>query len=101
MVLRSVGVFSVAKLFGAANALLGLLVGAVFTLLAVAGITIGAVGAGRPEGAIVGLVLGVGAVIILPVGYGLLGFVSGIVWACIFNLVAGLVGGVELHLEKR
>lgn len=99
MVLRGVGVFSVAKMFGVGYGLLGLLMGCVFTLLALVGMTVGV--SGDPSAAILGLVFGVGAVLILPITYGVFGFVAGIIGACIFNLVAGIVGGVELQIEKR
>jgi len=42
---------------------------------------------------------GVGALVFMPVFYGVLGFVAGAVGAVIYNMFAGLVGGIELDLE--
>ena len=42
---------------------------------------------------------GVGSVVILPVFYGVIGFLAGALMSAIYNVVAGLAGGVELNLE--
>lgn len=36
----------------------------------------------------------------LPLGYGLLGFIAGLIFAAIFNFVASQMGGIELEVEK-
>ena len=46
-----------------------------------------------------GALFGVGAVIFMPLFYGALGFITGIITAALYNLVAGWIGGVELQLE--
>ncbi len=46
-----------------------------------------------------GLLFGVGAVVVMPIVYGLLGFVSALVGAALYNLVARVTGGIELELE--
>ena len=38
-------------------------------------------------------------VIILPIAYGIMGFVVGAVGAFIYNLVAKMIGGIEVELE--
>jgi hypothetical protein len=43
--------------------------------------------------------MGVGAVVALPVFYGCMGFIAGAVGALFYNLFAGMVGGVELRTE--
>jgi hypothetical protein len=43
---------------------------------------------------------GVGAIILLPVCYGLLGLVSGAVGAALYNLFAGVFGGVEVDVQQ-
>jgi hypothetical protein len=45
------------------------------------------------------VVFGVGAVVVLPVFYGLMGFVGGLLSSALYNLVARTVGGVELEVE--
>ncbi len=93
MILRRVGVLSCGKLLGCLYALLGFLIGGVFSLLAVAGFAFGGGRQGPGE-----LVFGVGAIVLLPVFYGVLGFIAGIIGAGLYNLIAGVVGGIELEL---
>ena len=99
MVLKRVGVWSAAKLLGVLYAASGLLVGGLFALLSLVGTnwvpeyTHGA----PPEW--LGPMLGVGAVVVLPIFYGLLGLVGGAIGAALFNFVARMVGGLELELE--
>lgn len=48
-----------------------------------------------------GLLFGVGSVIFLPIFYGVLGFVFGLLTALLYNLVARFVGGIEVEVEPR
>ena len=59
MVLRSVGVFSLAKVMGALYAVIGFIIGAIFALFGLLG---AGIAAGQGEGgAIIGLMFGAGA----------------------------------------
>jgi hypothetical protein len=71
---------------------MGLLFGGIFSLAAMAG----AFGASTSQGHLLGAVLGVGAIVMLPILYGCLGFVMTLVMAWLFNVVVGVVGGVEV-----
>ncbi|AKB25597.1 hypothetical protein MSMTP_2128 [Methanosarcina sp. MTP4] len=51
------------------------------------------------EGALAGLLLGTGAIITLPIFYGILGFIGGIITAFIYNVAAGFIGGLEIEVE--
>ena len=95
MVLKSIGVFSLAKMMGALYATIGFIVGLLFALASV----VGAGFAGSGAEGLLGLVFGVGAVIFLPVFYGIMGFLGGALLSAIYNVVAGMAGGVELNLE--
>jgi len=94
MVLKSVGVFSVAKIMGALYAAIGFIGGCFVALFSVVGAGL----AGGQEG-VFAMVFGVGAVFILPVFYGVLGFVAGALGSVLYNFVAGVAGGIELNLE--
>ena len=101
MVIRRVGVLSMGKLMGVMYALIGLLLGALYALFAVVGG--GAMLAmGSEDGALGGgLMMGMGlaAVVIAPIAYGILGFIGGIISAFFYNLAAKYAGGIELDLQ--
>jgi hypothetical protein len=105
MVVKSVGVLSVGKVFACLYALLGLIVGAIFSLLALASALAGAAAGGAPPEAqlsgVVALLLGAGAIIIMPILYGLGGFVGGMIAALLYNVVAAIAGGIEIELTER
>lgn len=92
-----IGVLSLAKMLAVTYAFLGLFFGAVISLFAMMGAAAGSV-AGGDSGGVVALLFGAGAVIILPIVYGCLGFVGGLIMAPLYNLVARVVGGIEIEL---
>jgi len=95
MVVKSIGVVSVAKMYGAICAAAGLLIGILFALASV-------VGAGLAESSEVGFLgpmLGAGAVVALPIVYGIMGFIAGAIGAVLYNVFAGMVGGVRIEVE--
>lgn len=87
------------KVGGALYGLLGLVFGVFLALFSLLGAGIAASQVDEP-GVLLGALFGVGAVIFLPLFYGFFGFVGGIITAALYNLVAGWVGGVEMHLEE-
>ena len=100
MVLKRVGVWSAARIAGAIYAGLGFLFGCFFALAALlgAGFASAAGGDDAPP-AFVGVVFGCGAVIFMPLLYGLLGMVTTAFSAWLYNIVAGMVGGLEVDVE--
>jgi hypothetical protein len=104
MVLKRIGAFSCGKILGALYAVIGLIIGAVITLISLFGAALtSALGANPPPdmpgGPVIAVVIGVGAIILMPIIYGLLGFFSGLIGALIYNVMARMVGGVKLELE--
>lgn len=95
MVVKRIGIFSLGKVLGALYALLGLISGTLFTLATLAGAR--AVG---DEGGALAAAFGVGAIIILPIAYGIAGFFAGLLAAVLYNVVAAVVGGIELELQR-
>jgi hypothetical protein len=97
MVLRSVGVLSAGKILGSVYAVMGLILGAFFSLFAMAGVAAN----GNEAGETVPFLpfFGVGAIIVVPIVYGLMGFFLGAIGAAIYNLAAGFIGGIEMHFE--
>jgi hypothetical protein len=94
MVITRVAPLSVAKIAAVLNALMGFLFGAFVSLAALAG----AFATNDGGGGFMGALFGVSAVIVLPIFYGCLGFVMTLVTAWLYNLVSGVVGGVEIDV---
>ena len=97
MIIRRIAPLSCAKIAGTIYAALGLVFGIFIALLSsIAPALFGA--QSRPMPPMMGLFMGVGAVIFLPIFYGILGFLSALVVAWIYNLVASRIGGIEIDL---
>ncbi len=92
-----IGVLSLAKMLAVTYAFLGLFFGGVISLFALMGAAVG--GAAGDGGGIAAMIFGVGAVVVLPIVYGCLGFVGGLIMAPLYNLVAKVVGGIEVELS--
>jgi len=95
MTITRVGPLSAAKVAGLLYVVIGLVAGAFVSLFAMAGAAIGA-GSGNGDGAPFGALFGVGAIILLPIFYGFFGFVGTLIMAALFNVAAGMVGGIEV-----
>jgi hypothetical protein len=97
MVIKQVGALSCARIAGTLYAILGLFIGAIISLLGIAG----AFGAQNIEGGagLAGAFMGIGAVIMAPIIYGCFGFVSALIGAWLYNLLAGIVGGIEIEVQ--
>lgn len=54
---------------------------------------------GQSAEAVFGLMFGVGAIIILPLFYGVVGFVVSAIGAAVYNVIASVTGGIEVQLE--
>jgi hypothetical protein len=50
--------------------------------------------------AFLGAIFGVGAIILLPLLYGFMGLVVGVIGAALYNLFARMVGGLEVELQQ-
>lgn len=96
MIVRSIGVWSAAKLYGAISAVMGLLFGLVFAMFSLIGTGMAGDEAGP---AWMGGIVGMGAVIVLPIMYGVMGLIGGAIMAFLYNVFAGMVGGVELDIS--
>jgi hypothetical protein len=101
MVVKRVGVWSVARMSAAIYATIGLIGGLFVGFFSVLGF-------GLASGSMhdsempqwLGSMLGMAAIVIFPILYGLLGFIGGAVTAAIYNLFSGMVGGVELDVQS-
>lgn len=87
---------SAARVYGAMTAVIGLIIGAFVSLFAVLGASLGE----SVDGPFA-VVVGVGAIVALPLIYGLIGFVMGAFQSWVYNVFAGLVGGIAVDLADE
>lgn len=91
VVIKKIGVMSMAKIHAIVLAVLGLIIGVFIGLL---GSLFGAaMGGAFPAG------MGMAAIVVMPLSYGLIGFVFGAIGAGVYNIVAGWVGGLEITVD--
>lgn len=97
MIIKKLDVLSVGKITGIIAASFGLIAGLLLLVFGslFAGLA-GAAGEGSPLAALGGGVIGVVA---LPVLYGIAGFIGGVLQAVVYNLAAGVIGGVRIETE--
>ena len=103
MIIRRFDVLSVAKVAGILYAGMGFIAGLIFACISlVAGGIISAAAAksGDTLPPFFGMIFGVGAVIALPIMYGIMGFLVGALTAWLYNLCAGMVGGIRVEVEQ-
>ena len=93
-IVKSVEVFSVAKITGLLYFCLGLILAPFFLLIGLMGSALG------QRSPIAGL-FGVGFAVLLPFLYGIFGFIAGLIWALLYNLFARWVGGIEVELDVK
>ena len=107
--IKKFGVLSVGVMWGILSAIGGLIVGliwaAMFSLISVFTEAYGGM-YGEPYGmdeafGAMSWIFGGMAIIILPVFYGVIGFVGGIIGATLYNLFARWVGGIKVELQQE
>lgn len=94
MKIKRIEPISLSKVLGIVYALIGLIIGALITIGALLGT---AASSGNKLG---GLVFGVGAIIVIPIFYGVLGLIGGFIAAWFYNLASEWVGGIEMEVEE-
>jgi hypothetical protein len=83
------------KVGGILYALMGLLLGIIFALASMVRGTF----APASEMGVFRMFFGAGAIVFLPIFYGIIGGICAAIGAAIYNLVAGWVGGLEVDIS--
>ena len=96
-VVRSVQILSVGKVMGLVYGGIGVVVGCIIALFSLFG-GLAQLASERPGLGLFGMFLGVGAIILCPIFYGILGFLMGLLMSFLYNLAARVTGGVEIEL---
>ena len=94
MVIKRVVPLSAAKITATLYAIIGLIIGACFSLISVVTTVANPSGQNLPSA-----IFGVASIVIFPVLYGVLGFLGTLVSAWLYNLLAGALGGVEIEVQ--
>ena len=97
MVVRRLGVWSVARIYGALSGTFGLIAGVILALLSMVGA--GLVSQPNDAPGLLGPLFGVGAIVFAPLLYGVIGLLAGALSAVLYNVFAGMVGGIELDIQ--
>lgn len=92
--LKRIDPMSAFKMGGALYALIGLLIGALFTLISVVGTSVAPAEMGP-----FAVLFGAMAIILFPILYGLIGAVFSAIAALLYNLVARVAGGLAVEVE--
>ena len=99
MVIKRVSPLSAAKVAGVLYAGLGLVIGACISIFSM---LMGATMSGSselPSGPLFGMLFGAGALIAMPIFYGVMGLIGGAIGALLYNLAAGIIGGLEIDVQ--
>ncbi len=100
--IKKLGVLSVAKIYAIIMLVMSLIISIPYGLFVIGISLVGASTGGSNSlalgggGAIVGLLMMVG----IPIFYAVIGFVAGAIGALLYNLFAGMVGGIEIEVEN-
>lgn len=104
MTIRRFSVLSIAKmqslLMGVIGLIIGVLYGLIFIFLGAAATAIGARSDGPNIGGLPSIAIGLILMIAIPIFYAILGFIVGCIWALVYNVAAGVVGGIKFELES-
>lgn len=97
MQIKRIGPLSLAKVLGVLYTFLGLIIGGIVAVVTLLGAGLG-IADPEVQGSMLGVVFGVGAVVFLPLLYGTMGVIGGLIVGALYNLVAGIVGGIEVDI---
>ena len=101
--IRKLGILSVAKIQAVMMFVIGLLIGILYGLIVIIYSLFGAGMVGGDAALAIGgggVVLGIGLMIGIPITYGIVGFIAGAIVALVYNIFAGMVGGIEMEVEN-
>jgi hypothetical protein len=94
-VIKSFGVLSFGKVQGLLMGLLGIILGLIYGIV---GFFMGLNSFGS---ALAGLGIAAAAIVGIPLIYGGLGFIGGLIGAALYNFIADKFGGIEMEVVKH
>jgi len=97
--IKRVGAVSLGKILGIMYGFMGLVFGGIITLFSFLAVTVFSPEASSIKG--VPIFFGTGAIVFVPLFYGVLGFIIGIFSGWVYNLATRLVGGLDIEFEDK
>lgn len=101
--IKKLGPMSVAKMYAAMAFVISLLIAVPYGLFII-GFSLMGASAGRGSEALAlgggGIVIGIIAMVAIPLMYTVMAFIGGLIGAVIYNIFAGMVGGIEIEVEN-
>jgi len=91
--IKRFGVLSVGRAFGIMYGLMGLILGAILSVLSLI------VSVLSGQSLILNPLVGVWSIVLLPLFYGIVGFLMGLLTAWLYNISARWVGGIVVELK--
>jgi hypothetical protein len=92
--IKSVGVMSLAKLMGLVGLVFGIIVGVIYALMGLV------VMMGGGDATTAGIVI-IGMAVAMVIGFPIMYFIIGAIYAIIYNIAAKMMGGIELELGDK
>jgi hypothetical protein len=103
MTIKRFGIFSVAKMQSLVMFVIGIIIGVIyglfFMLFGAAISALGVRGEGAAAGGVSSIIIGIVMMIAIPIFYAIIGFIGGAIGALVYNLAAGMIGGIKFDLE--
>ena len=93
--IQRVDPISAMKVCAVLYAVLGLIIGVFISLLSMVGFM---AAASESSSGAFGFIFGAAAIVVLPIFYGVLGAIGGLISAALYNVVARFTGGLQIEL---
>jgi hypothetical protein len=97
MELKEIGAVSSAKVLGVFYTAIRLIAGLIVAAIGLTGAALGNASDGMNP--LLGGLFSVGAIVVLPVLYGIFGVLGGLIFSWLYNVIARLVGGIQVTLQ--
>ena len=94
--ITGLGVVSFAKLMGFCGVIIGLIIGLIYGGLI---ILVGGFAGGEMGLAGIGIVGGVVFIVVVPIVYGVMSFIGGLIYGAVLNFALSKTGGLEIRIE--
>jgi hypothetical protein len=100
MQIKRISPVSAAKVGGVLYAGLGLVIGACVSVVMMLLGGAAVMNQDEPGGAFLGMLFGAGAIVMMPIFYGIFGALMMLITAALYNLAARIAGGIVIEVQQ-